>query len=133
MSFGGAGFNGNGNGGGAPFGDRGSNGDRGGFGGDRGDRGDRGGFGGDRGGYGGGRGRDDREPRIPRGEWRPLEVPVIDGNVERALRTLKREIGKEGILKTLKKKRYFEKPSDARKRKMREAQRRKRRSERRVR
>ena len=89
------------------------------------DRGDRGGF--------GGRRSEEREPRVPRGELRPLEVTVVDGNVERAIRTLKREIGKEGILKTLKKKRYFEKPSDARKRKMRESQRRKRRTERRVR
>tara|TARA_B100001029_G_C14824501_1_gene319536 strand:- start:12 stop:335 length:324 start_codon:yes stop_codon:yes gene_type:complete len=65
------------------------------------------------------------------GGLRPLEVPVHDGNVDRAIRILKREMGKEGILKTLKQKRYYEKPSEARKRKQSEALRRMRRSKRR--
>ena len=65
------------------------------------------------------------------GGLRPLEVPVHDGNVDRAIRILKREMGKEGILKTLKQKRYYEKPSEARKRKQSEALRRSRRSKRR--
>jgi small subunit ribosomal protein S21 len=57
----------------------------------------------------------------------------MDGDVERAIRALKREVGKEGILKALKRKRYYEKPSEARKRKQREAVRRRRRAERRTR
>lgn len=72
-----------------------------------------------------------RRPRSNDNELRPLEVPVIDGNVDRAIRILKREMGKEGILKTLKRKRYYEKPSDARKRKQSEAVSRLRRSNRR--
>ena len=72
--------------------------------------------------------------RAPRrfDDFRPLEVAVFDGNVEKAMRILKREIGKEGVLKALKRKRYYEKPSEARKRKMRDAQRRLRRTARRT-
>ncbi len=70
----------------------------------------------------------ERRPRREDRELRPLEVPVINGDVERAIRTLKREIGKEGTLKALKRKRYYEKPSDAKKRKARDAARRLRRS-----
>ena len=65
--------------------------------------------------------------------FRPLEVTVENNDVERALRVLKREVGKEGVLKTLKLKRYFEKPSEAKKRKAREALRRVRRTIRRKR
>ena len=72
-----------------------------------------------------------RRPRSNDGELRPLEVHVVDGNVDRAIRILKREMGKEGILKTLKRKRFYEKPSDARKRKQSEALSRLRRSNRR--
>ena len=68
------------------------------------------------------RSRDD-EP-----ELRPLEVVVTDNNIERAIRILKREIGKEGTLKALKRKRFFEKPSEVKKRKAREAVRRNRRT-----
>ena len=64
-------------------------------------------------------------------DFRPLEVVVVDNDVERAIRILKREIGKEGVLKSLKRKRYYEKPSEARKRKQREALRRRRRTARR--
>ena len=60
------------------------------------------------------------------GDWRPLEVHVVDDNVEKAIRVLKREMGKEGVLKALRQKRYYEKPSEAKKRKNREALRRKR-------
>ena len=34
-----------------------------------------------------------------------------NGNVERAMRTLKKKLQKEGLLKELKQKQYFEKPS----------------------
>ena len=46
-----------------------------------------------------------------------MQVLVKDGNVERAMRTLKKKLQKEGLLKELKQKQYFEKPSAKRKRK----------------
>ena len=46
-----------------------------------------------------------------------MQVVVKNGNVERAMRTLKKKIQKEGLLKELKQKQYFEKPSAKRKRK----------------
>ena len=42
---------------------------------------------------------------------------VKNGNVERAMRTLKKKIQKEGLLRELKQKQYFEKPSAKRARK----------------
>ena len=60
-------------------------------------------------------------------EFRPLEVPVINGNLEGAIRALKRKMNREGILKQLKLKRFHEKPSVRRKRKRKEAERRRRR------
>ena len=46
-----------------------------------------------------------------------MEVVVKNGNVERAMRTLKKKLQKEGLLRELKQKQYFEKPSAKRKRK----------------
>ena len=46
-----------------------------------------------------------------------MQVAVKNGNVERAMRTLKKKLQKEGLLKELKQKQYFEKPSAKRKRK----------------
>ena len=46
-----------------------------------------------------------------------MEVVVKNGNVERAMRTLKKKLQKEGLLRDLKQKQYFEKPSAKRKRK----------------
>ena len=40
-----------------------------------------------------------------------MQVVVKNGNVERAMRTLKKKIQKEGLLRELKQKQYFEKPS----------------------
>ena len=40
-----------------------------------------------------------------------MEVVVKNGNVERAMRTLKKKLQKEGLLRELKQKQYFEKPS----------------------
>ena len=60
-------------------------------------------------------------------EFRPLEVPVINGNLEGAIRALKRKMNREGILKQLKLKRFHEKPSVRKKRKRKEAERRRRR------
>ena len=46
-----------------------------------------------------------------------MQVVVKNGNVERTMRTLKKKLQKEGLLKELKQKQYFEKPSAKRKRK----------------
>tara|TARA_B100001996_G_C18381648_1_gene485610 strand:- start:35 stop:241 length:207 start_codon:yes stop_codon:yes gene_type:complete len=40
-----------------------------------------------------------------------VTVVVKNGNVERAMRTLKKKLQKEGVLKDIKSKQYFEKPS----------------------
>ena len=46
-----------------------------------------------------------------------VEVKVRRGeSVERALRRLKKALDKEGILRTMRAKRYYEKPSERRKR-----------------
>jgi small subunit ribosomal protein S21 len=50
-----------------------------------------------------------------------LEVRVQDGQVEKALKILKRQMAKEGLLKELKKRKYYEKPSVKKKRKQIEA------------
>jgi|TARA_R100000742_G_C4254698_1_gene72714 small subunit ribosomal protein S21 len=44
-------------------------------------------------------------------------VVVRDNNVEQAIRTLKKKIQKEGLLKEIKSRQYFEKPSSKRARK----------------
>ena len=45
-----------------------------------------------------------------------ITVEVQRGNVEKALRILKKKITAEGIIRDLKKKQYYEKPSDKRRR-----------------
>ena len=50
-----------------------------------------------------------------------MEVRVQDGQVEKALKILKRQMAKEGLLKELKKRKYYEKPSVKKKRKQQEA------------
>ena len=59
-------------------------------------------------------------------EFKPIEVWVDGDNIERAIRMLKRKMADEGVLRELKKRRYYEKPSEAKKRKQREAERRRR-------
>jgi len=54
-----------------------------------------------------------------------LEIRVRDKDVEKAIKILKRELQKEGLLGELKKRRYYEKPSVRLRRKSREAQKRK--------
>ncbi len=56
-----------------------------------------------------------------------MEVQVVDNNIEKAIKALKRKLTKEGIFRQLKEKRWYEKPSDARRRKERQARRRLRR------
>ena len=46
-----------------------------------------------------------------------MQVLVKNDNVERAMRTLKKKLQKEGVLKELKQRQYFEKPSAKRARK----------------
>lgn len=53
-----------------------------------------------------------------------MEIRVTDNDVERALKILKREVQKTGLLGELKKRRYYEKPSVRLRRKQREAQKR---------
>jgi small subunit ribosomal protein S21 len=53
-----------------------------------------------------------------------LEVQVVENQVERALKDLKRKLAKEGIMKELKKRRFYEKPSLKKKTKQKEARKR---------
>lgn len=57
---------------------------------------------------------------------KPVEVDVRD-SLEKAMKILKQKMSKEGILQELKRRRFYEKPSVRRKRKMREARKRLRR------
>ena len=54
----------------------------------------------------------------PRGG--PMEV-LVDNNIEKAMKILKRKLIKEGLFKELKSRRYYEKPSERKKRKTKEA------------
>ena len=55
-----------------------------------------------------------------------ITVTVIDNDVEKALRILKKKIQNDGLFKRLKVKKHYEKPCQYRRRKMREAMRRQR-------
>lgn len=68
----------------------------------------------------------------PDSGMRPLEVRVEGDNINRAINQLKRKMANEGIYKEMKKRRHYEKPSEARKRKQRESERRRRKAERRA-
>jgi len=57
---------------------------------------------------------------------RPLEVQVGDKGIERAIKHLKRRMAAEGILRELKRRRHYMKPSVKRRKKMSEAARRRR-------
>ena len=59
-----------------------------------------------------------------------VTVIVKNGNVDRASRTLKKKLQKEGVLKELKQKQHFEKPSAKRARKKAEGIKRYQRNER---
>lgn len=58
---------------------------------------------------------------------RPLEIKVDDRGVERAIRKLRRLMASEGVLREIKRRRHYEKPSVKSKRKLREAERRRKR------
>jgi small subunit ribosomal protein S21 len=50
-----------------------------------------------------------------------LSIRVYDNDVEKALRALKRQLQKEGLFKEIKSRKFYEKPSERKKRKQREA------------
>jgi len=71
----------------------------------------------------------DRKPRFnrrnddaPKGAG--LYVEVRNNDVEKALRRLKKMINNDGLMKTLKQKEYYEKPSEIKQRKKAEAKKR---------
>ena len=55
-----------------------------------------------------------------------IQVNVINNDLERAMRILKKKIQNDGLFKRLKLKKSYEKPSEYRRRKMRESLRRQR-------
>ncbi len=55
-----------------------------------------------------------------------IEVKVIDNDLEKAMRILKKKIQNDGLFKRLKIKKSYEKPSEYKRRKQREALRRQR-------
>ena len=55
-----------------------------------------------------------------------IEVRVIDNDIEKAMRILKKKVQNDGLFKRLKMKKAYEKPSEFRRRKQREALRRER-------
>jgi small subunit ribosomal protein S21 len=52
-----------------------------------------------------------------------LDVKVYESDVQSALKALKRQLQREGLFSELKKRRFYEKPSEKKKRKQREARR----------
>ncbi|MFV8752736.1 30S ribosomal protein S21 [Nannocystaceae bacterium ST9] len=66
-------------------------------------------------------------------QGRPLEVRVDERGVERAIRKLRRLMASEGVLREIKRRRHHEKPSVKGKRKLREAERRRKRRQRKAR
>ena len=53
-----------------------------------------------------------------------ITVSVRDGNVDQALRALKKKLQREGVFREVKQRRHFEKPSEKRKREKADAVRR---------
>lgn len=70
----------------------------------------------------------DRPDRNRRGGGRGVRV---DGNLEKAIRQFRKRIERQGLFRELRKRRFFEKPSERRKRKQREAEKRRRKKSRR--
>lgn len=50
-----------------------------------------------------------------------MDIKVYGNDVEKALRSLKRQLVREGLFKEIKKRSYYEKPHEKKKRKQREA------------
>ncbi|BCA78469.1 MAG: 30S ribosomal protein S21 [Desulfuromonadales bacterium] len=55
-----------------------------------------------------------------------MEIKVIDGNLVKAMKVMKRKLQQEGLFRDMKAQRFYEKPSVKRKRKQKEALRRER-------
>lgn len=55
-----------------------------------------------------------------------LEIKVNGNDLERALKTLKRELQRDGLFREIKNRSFYEKPSEKEKRKQREARKRRR-------
>lgn len=51
---------------------------------------------------------------------------IVNQNLEKAMRILKRKLIREGVFKELKSRRFYEKPSEKKKRKEKEAQKKRR-------
>lgn len=58
-----------------------------------------------------------------------MKIEVRNNNIDRALKVLKRKLTEEGVFKDIQKHRFYEKPSDAKRRKRRAAIARSRREE----
>ncbi|OGW28378.1 MAG: 30S ribosomal protein S21 [Nitrospirae bacterium GWC2_42_7] len=50
-----------------------------------------------------------------------MDIKVYGNDIEKALKTFKRQLQKEGLFSEIKKRSFYEKPSDKKKRKQREA------------
>jgi small subunit ribosomal protein S21 len=50
-----------------------------------------------------------------------LDIKVYGNDIEKALKALKRQLQKEGLFKEIKKRSFYEKPSEKEKRKQKEA------------
>ena len=53
-----------------------------------------------------------------------VQIVVRDNNVDQALRILKKKMQREGVFREMKQRRFYEKPSEKRKREKQEAERR---------
>lgn len=62
----------------------------------------------------------DRQQQSERQKAGAMEV-YVDHNIERAMKVLKRKLIREGLFKELKARRYYEKPSERKKRKHKES------------
>ena len=50
-----------------------------------------------------------------------VQVSVRDNNIEQAIRALKKRLQREGVFREMKQRRFFEKPSERKKREKQEA------------
>ncbi|MEA3544922.1 MAG: 30S ribosomal protein S21 [Thermodesulfobacteriota bacterium] len=53
-----------------------------------------------------------------------MEIRVIDGNLGKAMKQLKRKLQQDGLFREMRSRKFYEKPSVRRRRKSKEAQRR---------
>ncbi len=61
------------------------------------------------------------EDQEEEGDKPPLDIKVYGNDIEKALKALKRQLQKEGLFKEIKKRSFYEKPSEKEKRKQMEA------------